>query len=106
MITDAETNPDATIDPGTLAGLVRMGMTLKQAEIFAYVFEHSRTSGFQPSIRELMVRFGFAGANGVACHIRALERKGWLVQSGGASRALRFLKGPDGEPFAGFHYKG
>jgi repressor LexA len=77
-------------------------LTRPQGEIFRFVYERARDTGTQPSVREIAARFGFGSINGVGCHLRALARKGWLDLSGGQSRAIRFLKRPDGRPFRGF----
>ncbi len=35
-------------------------------------------NGTMPTLRELGVEMGIGSTNGVACHLQALERKGWV----------------------------
>jgi SOS-response transcriptional repressor LexA len=82
-------------------------LTPRQAEIFGLIFEHTMDCGFQPSVREIGDRCGIRSPNGAACILRALAKKGWLAHPDGSghSRAVVFLRKPDGTPFLGFTAK-
>jgi repressor LexA len=76
--------------------------TASQVAVFNFIYETARNAGFQPSLREIMARFGIVSPNGVACHLQTLERKGWIRRGDGSSRSVRILRKPDGSPFTGF----
>ena len=77
-------------------------LTARQAEVFRYLYEFTRDHGYQPSFRELCLEFHYASPNVVACFFNIMARKGWLVRGQTQSRAVRFLRRPDGLPFTGF----
>lgn len=86
------------------------GLTDRQREIFEFVYGHARDRGFQPSYDDIRDRFGIRSRNGVAAHVKALARKGWIEEPAGMgnnnvgaqTRAFRLLRKPDGSPFTGF----
>lgn len=77
-------------------------LTETQAELHRYLYEETRANGYQPSYRETLERFGWSSHNAVVNHLKALAKKGWITTSTGESRAIRFLRKPDGTPFEGF----
>lgn len=62
-------------------------LTQRQRDILLFIIDHTRERGYQPSIREIGARFKIASPNGVACHLRAIQQKGWIGKCHGA-RAL------------------
>ncbi len=82
--------------------LVVLGLTPAQARVYLYLFEQTARLGYQPSLQDIAVHFGFASRNGVLCHVRALCKKGWLEPSARDSRSIRFLRRPGGGAFYGF----
>jgi hypothetical protein len=62
-----------------------------------------------PTVRELMEQYDIASPNGILCHVRVLQLKGYLGKappsSAGPSRSYRILRRPDGAPFDGFAEK-
>jgi repressor LexA len=78
------------------------GLTPQQELIYRFIFEHTMREGFQPSMRELQLHFDLGSPNGTMCHMRALQKKGYIRLSNGLSRANRFLRCPDGSVFEGF----
>lgn len=94
---------DTSSPPDAIARITRFGLTERQSEIYIYIFETTRLTGIQPSFKELGERFSITSPNGVACHLMALSRKGWIAMAEGHSRSVRFLKiPPSGAPFRGF----
>lgn len=77
-------------------------LTPRQRELFDFVHAYTCEHGYQPTFRELMDAMGMKSPNGVKCHLDALTKKGWLALSGTQSRAMKFLRNPDGSPFRGF----
>ena len=67
------------------------GLTARQEEIYRYLVEHARETGYPPTIREIGFRFGIRSTKGVVDHLTALERKGYISRVLGKSRALELL---------------
>src|SRR5688572_7459688 len=56
----------------------RPALTKKQKAIYDYIREHIETKGFPPAIRDICGEFGISSPNGVMCHLKALESKGYI----------------------------
>ena len=73
-------------------------LTAKQQQIFAYIRGYIEENGYPPAIRDIGVAFGIVSPNGVMCHLRALQKKGFIhrdekivsetVNRGGRARAI------------------
>jgi len=68
-------------------------LTARQAEILACMYRHEADTGRPPTYREIMADTGITSPNGVRCHVKALERKGYLRVHRGLSRGLELLDG-------------
>jgi repressor LexA len=66
-------------------------LTDRQAEILRLVRELTEVSGFPPTRAEIAERMGFRSVNAAEQHLRALEKKGKIEISEGASRGIRVL---------------
>lgn len=77
-------------------------LTETQREVLQFIYDGVLRSGAQPSVREIGTRFQIRSPNGVMCHIRALERKGYVGFYNRNARSLKLLRLPDGSPFCGF----
>ncbi len=64
-------------------------LTDRQREVFAFIQERIRAWGYPPTIREIGEELGIRSTNGVADHLKALKRKGYLTHEGMKSRTLR-----------------
>jgi repressor LexA len=65
------------------------GLTKRQREILEFIESESVRRGIPPTVREIAAHFGIASPNGVVCHIKALEDKGYIVREPGLSRGIR-----------------
>lgn len=76
-------------------------LTRRQSDVFNFLFETVRATGRQPTIRAIAAHFGIASPNGVAFHLDALQRKGWIdtTDEGWGCKILRY---PGGRPFRRF----
>lgn len=72
----------------------RLALTDRQAEVYAYIREHLERKGYPPSVREIGEHFEIKSPNGVMCHLKALERKGYIDRDAGISRAIRVEDAP------------
>ncbi len=62
-------------------------LTAQQAEIYDYIRRRIH-GGLPPTYREIMKTFGFSGPNGAKCHVRSLEKKGF-IKTERTSRGIR-----------------
>jgi repressor LexA len=60
----------------------------RQLEILRSIDRHLRDEGYPPTVREIGEAVGLRSTNGVAEHLRALIRKGYLSKQDMKSRAL------------------
>jgi len=53
-------------------------LTSKQQSIYNYIRKHIEGKGFPPAIRDICDAFSISSPNGVMCHLKALEKKGYI----------------------------
>ena len=63
-------------------------LTQRQRQVFEFIEEKIEEWGYPPTIREIGEHLGIRSTNGVADHLKALKRKGYLQQRGQKSRTL------------------
>ena len=63
-------------------------LTQRQQQVFNFIEEKIEEWGYPPTIREIGEHLGIRSTNGVADHLKALKRKGYLTQRGQKSRTL------------------
>jgi repressor LexA len=71
-------------------------LTDRQSEILKLIRELTEVSGFPPTRAEIAERMGFRSVNAAEQHLRALQKKGAIEISSGASRGIRVVR--DGRP--------
>jgi repressor LexA len=64
-------------------------LTARQKEIYDFLLQVIREKGYAPSITEIGSRFKIASTNGVADHLKALEKKGYIRRMG--KRAIEMV---------------
>jgi repressor LexA len=64
-------------------------LTERQSEVLRLVRELTEVSGYPPTRAEIAERMGFRSVNAAEQHLRALEKKGAIEISSGASRGIR-----------------
>lgn len=67
----------------------RQPVTKRQAAVVRTIVALTAQQGYPPTIRELAAKMGISSPNGVACHLRALRQKGYVVWVEGKTRTLR-----------------
>lgn len=55
-------------------------LTEKQQKIFSFIVGYLRQHKFPPSMGEIKDEFKFKSLNSVSCHLRALEKKGYVTR--------------------------
>jgi repressor LexA len=68
-------------------------LTDRQEKILAFIKRSIQEQGYPPTIREIGEHFGIRSTNGVNDHLKALERKGYLLRGELKSRALSVIDG-------------
>src|SRR5438477_1489672 len=68
-------------------------LTERQEKILAFIKKAIIDQGYPPTIREIGEHFGIRSNNGVNDHLKALERKGYLLRGELKSRALSVIEG-------------
>src|SRR5581483_10775233 len=64
-------------------------LTSRQQEIYDFICQRIDDRGFPPTIRDIGTAFAIKSPNGVMCHLKALEKKGFIVREGKSARAIR-----------------
>lgn len=64
-------------------------LTARQQQVLDHIQKYFNDSGFPPTIIELANALGVRSANAIRDHLRALERKGAIELTAGASRGIR-----------------
>ncbi len=67
-------------------------LTSKQKEVYNFIREKIRLRGYGPTVREIGEQFNISSPNGVMCHLKALERKGFIHRDPKRSRAIQVLE--------------
>ena len=70
-------------------------LTNRQSQILDYITSSIDERGFPPTLREIGENFGIKSTNGVNDHLKALERKGFLLRDNLKSRAMRPVRQND-----------
>lgn len=69
------------------------GLTERQAAVLNYIIDYTNRCGASPSMREIGDHLGINSSHGVYCHIKTLEKKGYIRRGAkGRSRAIDVLK--------------
>src|SRR5436853_7703435 len=68
-------------------------LTDRQEKILTFIKKSIHDQGYPPTIREIGEHFGIRSTNGVNDHLKALERKGYLLRGELKSRALSVIEG-------------
>lgn len=80
-------------------------LTPKQQKIYDFIARKIDANGFPPTIRDICTAFEIKSPNGVMCHLKALERKGYITRKGKSARAIQLTSRPAVVSF-GIPYKG
>jgi repressor LexA len=80
-------------------------LTPRQREIYDFIREKIEGRGYGPTVREIGKAFHIASPNGVMCHLKALQTKGFIKREGFSARAIELvdfkLGGSRGLPLLG-----
>lgn len=71
-------------------------LTDRQAEVLTYIRQYIARFGYAPSVRCIGDRFDMQ-VNGVAGHLKALERKGRIRRTKGVARSIVVIEEDSGQ---------
>jgi repressor LexA len=71
---------------GPQRSLMSERLTKRQQDILGFIEAEAARRGMPPTIREIAAHFNIASPNGVWCHLKVLEEKGYLRKEPGRSR--------------------
>ena len=63
-------------------------LTKRQREVFEFIRDKIHNRGYGPTVREIGEAFHISSPNGVMCHLKALEKKGFITREPNMSRAI------------------
>ncbi len=72
-------------------------LTLRQAEILAWIRARMAEDNLPPTRAELMRAFAFRSPNAAESHLRVLARKGYILLQGGTARGIRLCASAEEE---------
>ena len=81
------------------------GLSKRQLETLQNLADFNHEHGYFPSVRELCGAMGISSTNTVQSHLKALEKKGYLLREGSQARALQLTEKAHQEAFAGKHQR-
>lgn len=80
-------------------------LSARQRAVYDFIREKIHTRGYGPTVREIGEEFSIKSPNGVMCHLKALEKKGFISREAHMSRAIQLATEPSrpeaGLPLAG-----
>ena len=74
---------------------MKPSLTHRQQQALDFISNCLDEHGYPPTLREIGEHMGIKSTNGVNDHLKALERKGYLVREELKSRALRPVDAPE-----------
>ncbi len=79
-------------------------LTERQQRVLDYIRDRIENRGYGPTVREIGDEFDIRSPNGVACHLKALEKKGLIAREANRSRAIQLTR--LAKPPKGVHLRG
>ena len=67
-------------------------LTRRQQAIYEFVARQVQLQGIPPTLMEIAAAFGLSSAAGIADHLKAIERKGYIRRRPGASRGIEIAR--------------
>ena len=67
-------------------------LTRRQQQIYDFVKDLILQRGYGPTVREIGTEFDIKSPNGVMCHLKALEKKGFITREQNMSRAIQLAE--------------
>lgn len=75
-----------------MAQQTRLPLTQRQRDVYDFLVKYAAEHGWAPTVREIQTYFVAASVSGTYGHLKALEKKGWIVRTAGHARLIRFTE--------------
>lgn len=69
-------------------------LTGRQRQVLESITTYISQNGYPPTFRELMELNCIGTPNGIMCHLKALERAGFILRKHGSPRAITLIQQP------------
>jgi repressor LexA len=66
--------------------------TQRQLRVYDFIVKYIEEHEYPPTVREMCEALKIASPEGVSFHLRALEKKGYIIREPNRSRAIRVRK--------------
>lgn len=73
-------------------------LTRRQQAIYEFIVQQVHARGMPPTLMEIAAAFGLSSAAGIADHLKAIERKGYIRRRRGASRGIEVMSSSGDAP--------
>lgn len=73
-----------------IASINQPALTPRQEEVLQFI-RSEIAAGAPPTIREIGDRFRILSPNGILCHLKALEKKGYILRKPRQARNIRVV---------------
>ena len=67
-------------------------LTPRQREVLDFIRDKITGRGYGPTVREIGEEFSINSPNGVMCHLKALDKKGFITREPNMSRAIQLTE--------------
>ena len=75
-------------EKGSVMALIDQ-LTKRQKSVYEFIRDKIQNRGYGPTVREIGEKFKISSPNGVMCHLKALEKKGFITRERNMSRAIQ-----------------
>jgi repressor LexA len=73
-------------------------LTDRQTEVLQFICQTIQQRGYAPTVRELGRQMKIQWPNGVLCHLKALQKKGYIRREAKRARAIQLAEMPNQHP--------
>lgn len=70
-------------------------LTPRQRSVYEFIRDQIHGRGYGPTVREIGIQFGINSPNGVMCHLKALQKKGFIARHHNQARAISLVSDDD-----------
>jgi len=77
---------------------VKRKPTEAQYRVFMWIQTYIGANGYPPTRKEIATGMGCSSGNAAEQHLRALQKKGWVVLKPGIARGIQIIESQTPEP--------
>ena len=87
-VTESRDESQKMNEKGSVMALIDQ-LTKRQKSVYEFIRDKIQNRGYGPTVREIGEKFKISSPNGVMCHLKALEKKGFITRERNMSRAIQ-----------------